>query len=174
MAAPVKVPGKAPNTKEVPVYFKGLLKWVKHIQPDFKFENDGKWSMVIYLEGEELEKFRELQADNGLKNQLKRDEDGWYITLGRKCSFEIRGRKVGREPPRVFQVIEGKEVPVTEMVGNGSTGVAKCVMWGSKNFPGKNLRWEALRVDELVPYTSVMYEDGGEATKDMEKVEPLF
>lgn len=159
------------------VYFKGICKWVKHMQPDFKFEPDGKWSMCLYLEGEELEKFRKLAAKTGIKNQLKLDDDGWFITLSRKCSFEIRGKKVGREPPKVFRVAEDgtdRELPITEMVGNGSTGVAKCVLWGSKNFPGKNLRWEALRVDNLVPYTQDSYEGGEEETSDMKRVEPLF
>jgi len=169
MAVPVNVKSRP----EEAVYLKGICKWVKHLQPDFKFELDGKWSMVLYLEGEELDKARELQA-TGIKNTIKKDDDGWYITLSRKCSFDMRGKKVGREPPRVFTVEGEKEVPVTVMVGNGSTGTAKCILWGSKNFPGKNLRWEALRIDNLVPYNQDSYEDGGEKTADMKSIEPLF
>jgi hypothetical protein len=163
---------KKKRTEEV-VYLKGLCKWVKHLQPDFTWEPDGKWSMVIYLEGEELDKARKLQAQ-GIKNVIKNDDDGWFMTLSRKASYEVRGRKVGREPPRVFTVEGENEKPVTEMVGNSSTGTAKCVLWSSPNFPGKNLRWEALRVDTLVPYTQKDYPDGGEKTADMAKVEPLF
>lgn len=164
-----------PTRSETPVFLKGICKWVKHLAPDFQFEPDGKWSMVLYLEGEELDKARELQSQ-GIKNVIKKDDDGWYITLSRKCSYEIRGKKVGREPPRVFTIEPNgiTESPVLEMVGNGTTGTAKCMLWGSKNFPGKNLRWEALRVDNLVPYSQVDYPDGGEKTADMQKIEPLF
>ena len=163
---------KKKRTEEI-VYLKGIVKWCKHLQPDFTFEPDGKWSTVLYLEGEELDNARKLQAQ-GIKNQIKYDDDGWYITLSRKCSYDTRGKKVGREPPRVFTVEGDNEHPVTVMVGNGSTGTAKCVLWSSPNFPGKNLRWEAMRIDNLIPYTQTSYADGGEKTADMAKVEPLF
>jgi hypothetical protein len=165
----------AGKRSEEAVYLKGICKWVKHLQPDFKWEPDGKWSMVIYLEGEELEKARLLIGRDKIKNSLRNDDDGWYLTLSRKCSYEVRGRKVGREPPKVFRMVDGVEVPITEMVGNGSSGVAKCILWSSTNFPGKNLRWEALRVDNLVPFnTETDYPDGGESIKELKQQEPLF
>lgn len=137
--------------QEEDVYLKGKVKWCKHLQPDFAFEPQGKWSVVMYLEGAELEKARELQAQ-GIKNTIRKDDDGWYITLSRKCSYEVRGKHVGRTPPEVFRLDADKKIPIDTRVGNGSDGVAKCVLWSSPNFPGKNLRWEALRIDNLVEY----------------------
>lgn len=139
---------------EEDVILKGKIKWCKHLQPDFTFEKAGKWSVVMYLEGAELEKARELQAQ-GIKNTIRKDDDGWYITLSRKCSYEVRGKHVGRTPPEVFRMEGGKKIPIDTRVGNGSDGVAKCVLWSSTNFPGKNLRWEALRVDNLIEYEDI-------------------
>jgi hypothetical protein len=163
--------GRKKRTEEE-VFLKGKFKWMKHIAPDFQFEPDGKWSTVLYLDGEELEKARKLQGQ-GIKNVIKNDDDGWYITLSRKCSYEVRGKKVGREPPKVFRMEGDKEIPITGLVGNGSDGIAKCILWSSPNFPGKNLRWEAARVDNLVEFsTEKDYPDGGESLKTLKKQEP--
>lgn len=140
-----------PTRGEEEVMLKGKIKWCKHLVPDTTFEAVGKWSVVMYLEGAELDKARELQGQ-GIKNTIKKDEDGWYITLSRKCSYEVRGKHIGRTPPEVFRLVNGAKEPLVRPIGNGSDGVAKCVLWSSKNFPGKNLRWEALRVDNLVEY----------------------
>ena len=163
-------------TKDQDVFLKGTLKWVKHLQPDFQWEPDGKWSCVVYLVGPELDKARELQG-KGIKNTIKKDDDGWHMTLSRKCSYETKGRKIGREPPKVFQMVGDREEPVVVPIGNGSTGIAKCILWSSPNFPGANLRWEALRVDSLVPFNiKEDYPDGGESIKELilQEEEALF
>lgn len=158
--------------KEEEIFLRGTLKWVKHLQPDFQFDPGGKWSTVIYLVGDDLEKFRELQAQ-GIKNTLRKDEDGWFTTLSRKCSYQVRGRHVGREPPKVFQTKDGQNIPLTDPVGNGSSGTAKCILWSTPNFPGKNIRWEELRIDTLIPYTaSTAYPDGGESLTNFEDKPP--
>lgn len=136
---------------EEEVYVKGKVKWCKHLSPDFQFDAAGKWSVVMYVDGAELEKVREYQAQ-GIKNTLKKDDDGWFITLSRKCSYEVRGKHVGRTPPEVFRMDGEHKIPIDVRVGNGSDGIAKCILWSSPNFPGKNLRWEALRIDNLVEY----------------------
>lgn len=156
--------------KEETVYLKGKIKWCKHIRPDTEYN---KWSVVMYITGEELEKVREWQG-MGIKNKLKKDDaDGWYITLSRKTSITVKGREVGLEPPRVVDP-EGK--PIDKPIGNGSDGVAKCVLWSSKNYPGKNLRWEALRIDNLIEFTPEKdFVDGGEGIKELREVpEELF
>jgi len=139
------------NRSEEEVTLKGKIKWCKHIVPDTTFEPGGKWSVVIYLEGKELDKARELQAQ-GIKNTIKKDEDGWYMTVSRKASYEVRGKHIGRTPPEVFRVVDGMKETINRPVGNGSDGVIKAMLWSSKNFPGKNLRWEALRIDNLIEY----------------------
>lgn len=175
----VWVQGDRPKTfrREEEVFLKGIFKWTKHLRPDMTFP-PGKWSTNIYLEGTELEKFREWQAD-GIKNNLKKDEDGWYAALNRKCSIETKGGKiVGLEPPFVFREENGNKIPITDLVGNGSTGIAKCILWEFNPTPqikGKALRWESLRIDNLVPYSPANdFPDQGESLKTYDKQEALF
>lgn len=145
----------AGQRKEEEVYIKGIVKWCKHMRPDMTFA-PGKWSTNLYIEGLELERVRIWQAE-GIKNKVNHDDDGWFITLSRKCSLTTKGGKVvGLEPPFVFRMEGDNKVPLTELVGNGSTGVAKCALWSFNPTPqisGKALRWESLRIDNLVPYS---------------------
>ncbi len=162
--------------KEEEVFLKGKIKWCKHLRPDDLYP-PGKWSVVMYIEGEELEKVRKWQA-MGIKNAVKYDEtDGWYITLSRKVSITVKGHERGMDPPKV---IDKDGVPITVMVGNGSDGVAKCVLWSYNPTPtikGTALRWEGLRVDNLIPFDSNKdYPDGGESIRTLkeEPSEQLF
>lgn len=159
--------------REEEVFLKGKIKWCKHIKPDSMYN---KWSVVMYINGPELDKAREWQA-MGIKNTIKKDDDGWFITLSRKCVITVKGRDVGMAPPNVFTVEKGPdgdvEVPVLEAVGNGSDGVAKCILWSSKNYPGRNLRWEALRIDTLLKFdTKRDYPDGGASLETLKAEEP--
>lgn len=158
-------------TKDEEVFLKGKIKWCKHIRPDPTYN---KWSVVMYVTGEDLEKVREWQAA-GIKNAVKKDEDGWFITLSRKTSINVRGKEVGLEPPKVTNP---DLTPITTMVGNGSDGIAKCVLWSFNPQPGisgKALRWESLRVDNLVPFNPDNdYPDGGESLQTLKKEEALF
>lgn len=172
-------PRTKPRRGEETVYITGTIKWCKHLQPDFQFEAAGKWSVVMYLAGPELEKVRLLVAQKGLKNSIRNDDDGWYITLGRKCTYTVNGRTIGREPPEVFRMADDGEthVPIDSRIGNGSTGVAKCVIWSSPKFPGSNLRWEALRVDNLVEFNPQSdFPDGGAYLEELKQqpTEKLF
>jgi hypothetical protein len=154
--------------KDEEVFLKGKIKWCKHIRPDATYN---KWSVTMYIAGAELDKAREWQA-MGIKNTIKKDDDGWYITLSRKTSITVKNREIGLEPPHVVDK-EGK--PITEMVGNGSDGVAKCILWSTRNYPGKNLRWEALRVDNFIPFTPANdYPDGGESLENLKKEPELL
>lgn len=162
--------------KDEEVFLKGKIKWCKHIRPDMMFE-PGKWSVVMYIEGDELEKVREWQSQ-GIKNKVQKDPngEGWFITLSRKVSIQAKGRTIGNEPPKV---IDKEGVPITTMVGNGSDGIAKCLLWSynpSPGISGKALRWEALRVDNLIPFnTETDYPDGGESIRTLKnEPEQLF
>lgn len=158
--------------REEEVFIKGKIKWCKHLRPDMTFA-PGKWSVVMYIEGPELEKVREWQAD-GIRNSVKKDDDGWYITLSRKCAITVRGREVGLEPPKV---IDKEGNVIAGLVGNGSDGVAKCMLWTFNPTPqisGKALRWEALRVDNLVTYAEGNDYPVEELTTLKEQPEMLF
>lgn len=145
--------------KEEEVFLKGKIKWCKHIRPDTQWS---KWSVVMYVDGLELDKVREWQSQ-GIKNSVKKDADGWYITLSRKTTLLYKGKEIGLEPPRV---VDKMGVPIDRNIGNGSDGVAGCILWTSKNYPGKNLRWVTLRVDNMVEFNAETdYIDKGEGLK---------
>lgn len=162
------------NRRDEEVFLKGKIKWCKHLKPDTRFEP--KWSVVMYVEGEELEKVREWQAQ-GIKNKVSKDDDGWFITLSRKTEIKTKqGRAIGMEPPKV---IDKEGSPIVTMVGNGSDGIAKCTLWTFNPQPGisgKALRWEGLRVDNLIPFDSDRdYPDGGESIRTLKnEPEQLF
>src|SRR6267378_1571744 len=99
--------------KEDIVYLKGTIKWCKHIRPDATYN---KWSVVLYVDGPELEKVREWQA-LGIKNKVSKDDDGWFITLSRKTSMTVKGKEVGMAPPRV---VDAEGQPLDKNIGNGS------------------------------------------------------
>lgn len=167
--------------KEEEVFLKGWVKWCKHIKPDMTY-GDGKWSVDMYIEGLELEKVREWQS-LGIKNSVKKDpnENAWYIRLSRKCALVTRdGRKRGLEPPFVYQQVGENKIPITTLVGNGSTGVAKCHLWRFNPEPhikGIALRWESLRIDNLIKYDAdhdMTAIDNKNMLENMDKQEPLF
>jgi len=156
----------AGSRREDIVYLKGTIKWCKHIRPDPTYD---KWSVVMYVDGPELDKVREWQA-LGIKNKVQKDDDGWFITLSRKTSLQFKGTIKGLQPPRV---VDPQGIPIDKPVGNGSTGVAKCILWMSKLYPGKNLRWEALRVDNLVEFDPEKdFVDKGEGIKELREQTP--
>ena len=136
------------------VYLQGKVKWFRAQQPD----EYGKWKHVLYPNAESLEKIRDLQLSQdgvtGIKNVLKKDEDGYSMTFSRPASKEIRGKIVGFAPPDVFES-DGKTPMRNVNVGNGSDVTTKIAVY-SHGTPGggraKAARWESSRIDNLVPY----------------------
>lgn len=129
------------------VYLQGKAKWARLTVPD----QYGHWSIVLYPNAESKAKIQDL-ISRGLKNNLKKDEDGEYMTFRRPTSKDIRGKVVGFAPP---EVIQGDGVtPLREaLVGNGSDVTVKVEVYGFKRFPGVAARLQAVRVDTLVPYS---------------------
>jgi hypothetical protein len=138
-------------------YISGKAKWFFHNRLDLY----GTWSHVLYPDQKSLEIIRELQAE-GVKNQLKKDDDGYYIRIRRPTSIELYsavGKKtVAMEPPRVVDA-DGK--PVTEPVGNGSLVTTRLEVYTHKTPPApgsttpgkaKAMRWGGSRIDDLIPY----------------------
>jgi len=138
------------------VFFRGKVKWFRPEQ----LNDWGKWSHVIYPDNESLEKIRELQAE-GVKNVLKKDDDGYFISIGRASSLNRRTPGAGVKivaltPP---EVIDKDGHPVRGVaVGNGSDVTTKVEVY-SHGTPGggkaKAMRWVSSRIDNLVPYEPV-------------------
>ena len=169
------------NTTEF-VYVKGKLKWHRHQQPN----EWNKWSVCLYPDPSSLEKIRDLQSE-GLKNVIKKDEDGYYTTFGRPASKEIRGRMQGFAPPLVLDgsitLEDGSHPPLDPKVqiGNGSDGTLKLEVYKHKTPGGgtaKAARWLSTLVHNLIPYSSMedLDENAQRAAKglDSSQTEPLF
>lgn len=138
------------------IYLQGKAKWFKHQMPN-KF---GNWSHDIYLNDESIEKVKKLQETkgktDGIKNAIKEDDDGKYISLSRPQSKTIRGKVVGFAPPEVL----GRDgLPLHDMlVGNGSDITTKLEYYTYRkpfgDGRGSAIRWASTRVDNLVPFTT--------------------
>lgn len=132
-------------------YVSGKLFWVKHKVPE-AYGEDRFWSVTIYPDAEGMKAVSRLREAPSVLNKLKEDDDGEYIRFKRACQKKVRGTWRVYDPPTVLDR-EGK--PLDDLIGNGSDGTVKLEVYKwSTPFPGKAARWESLKVDNLVPYTS--------------------
>jgi len=131
------------------VFVKGKLSWVKTTVPN----EWGKWTCTIHPNEESLNKIRDLQAE-GVKNVLKKDDDGYYVTFSRPTQKMIKGKVIGLAPPEVLQA-DGKTPLTGQLVGNGSDGVVKVEVY-SHSTPGggkaKAARLLSIKIDNLIPF----------------------
>lgn len=102
------------------VKIEGALSWVKvdpsNPEPPFGEEKSGKWSCCIHPKPEGVELIRDLQAV-GLKNVVKKDENGYYTKFSRPCfKFNKEGVKTKDFGSPKLTGAEPKEI------GNGSLG----------------------------------------------------
>jgi hypothetical protein len=139
------------------VYLQGKAKWVRVSTPDMY----GKYAMVLYPNEESLakiKKLKEIQTINGrqyegLKNKLRRDEDGDSMAFGCHAEKIIKGvRRLYAAP----MILDKDNLPIHVNVGNGSEVTIKIETYsyqppGSK-IGGTAARLVSIRVDKLVPY----------------------
>lgn len=139
------------------VYLKGKTKWFWHN----KLDKYNKWSHRLYPDTDSLEKVRELQTQ-GVKNTIKKDEDGWYVNLTRSPTIKkktaLGETSIAMEPPKV---VDKDGQPYMGFVGHGSDVTTKMYVYEHRTpappgstIPGKAkaMRWDASRIDNLVPY----------------------
>ena len=131
------------------VYIQGKVSWVKYVTPDPLYN---KWSVQIHPNQEGIEKIRDLQTE-GVKNQFKKDEDGYYINFSRPTERKIKGKIIGMTPP---VVLNNEGIPMDGVaIGNGSTGTLKLEIYSHPTPSGskaKAARWAGLKIDDLVPF----------------------
>ncbi len=137
-------------TKTEYVYIQGKVSWLKA-----RTTNQwNKYSVQIHPKPADLEKIRDLQAE-GLKNMIKKDEDGYFVTFNRPVSKSFKSGKVlTYTPPEVFDK-DGN--PFDGPVGNGSDATLKIEVYQHETPGGgraKAARWVSARIDNLVPYES--------------------
>jgi|SRR5882762_929864 len=130
------------------IYIQGKVAWFKPNIPN-KWD---KYSVQIHPQPKDLEVIRDLQA-RGLKNQMKKDDDGYFIHFTRPISKRFQSGKI-----RVFEPIEVFDkagVPYDGPVGNGSDATLKIEVY-EHEVPGGGksvaARWVSARIDNLVPY----------------------
>jgi len=149
------------------VYLQGKTKWFRHSAPN----QWGNWAHDLYLDPPSLEKWKELQEGGediqGIKNQLRKDEDGYFVTLRRPIEKQMKtGKKMGFSPPDVYMA-DGVTPLRGVLVGNGSDITTKLEVYthfipGSTNKKARAIRWLSSKVDNLVPF---------ENTKDLHEIE---
>lgn len=136
------------------IYLHGMFNWVRTPQLD----QYGKWSTQCYLTPESLEIVRELQL-KGLKNRLRKDDDGYNVTLSCPPSKITKTGKTITFPAPTLLIKDenGQPIPLTVPVGHGSKGIAKLDVYEHvvPNSTAKAVawRWTSLLVEELIPFT---------------------
>lgn len=135
-------------------FFQGKGKWARLDAPDTKFNTDGRWSIVQCLNNEGINKFLELK-NMGLKNQIKKDDDGTSVTWSRPCQKMIRGKLKAFEPVQIVDK-DGRPLPRSTQIGNGSDVTCKIEIY-FYNTPQKieacAARLVSVRIDNLIEYT---------------------
>lgn len=154
------------------VFLQGKAKWAKLVTPDTKFN---RWGIVLYMDKASLDIFNEMKKE-GVKNVLKKDEDGYHAQFSRPCSKLIRGKVIGFAPPEVLES-DGKSVLRNALVGNGSDVTIKLEQYWYKTPIGEMesaVRLLSVRVDTLVPFemSKDFDEDQLRAVKNLDKQPP--
>lgn len=131
-------------------YVSGKLSWVRVVKPDLTYNC---WTVTLHPDSESLERIREWQGD-GLKNQIKKDEDGWNVKF--RCNVS-RERKDGSvwtfEAPKCVDK-DGRPMDGST-IGNGSAGTVKLEVY-EHGTPGGGkaiaARLVGVKIDDLVPF----------------------
>lgn len=138
------------------VYVTGKLSWLTYENLD-KYD---KWSVVVHPNPESLEVLRDLQSQ-GMKNNMKKDEDGYFMRFSRvPQKTTARGKTLVFKPPKVLDGTKpdgkGGFMPIEGIrIGNGSTGVVKINVYEHPTPQGGKsvaCRFESARIDDLVPF----------------------
>ena len=132
-------------------YISGKASWCKTKSPE-TFGNDSFWSATIHPDAKGLEFAREL-ASKGMKNHIKKDDDGWFIKFKRPTYRKLRsGIKAAMIAP---EVIDADNKPFDGLIGNGSDCTFKLEVYDHNTPTGgkaKAARLASIKVHNLVPY----------------------
>jgi hypothetical protein len=146
--------------------FHGKVRWIHAVA----LNNFGRWSITLEPDQKALERIRELQAE-GLKNTLRKDDDGvWSVNFHRDPNKTIRGKIITFAAPKV---IGPDGLPMDgSKIGRGSDVTARVEVYrsGPKSmYKYVACRWDAVRVDSLVPFNvdRDMGKDEAEALKNL-------
>lgn len=130
------------------IYVQGKVSW-------FRASTVNKWnkySVQIHPNPKDLEIIRDLQGE-GLKNVIKKDDDGYFVSFTRPVTKEYKSGKIQSFAP--VQVFDKDGNPFEGNVGNGSDATLKIEVYEHETPGGgkaKAARWVSARIDNLVPF----------------------
>lgn len=141
------------------IYIQGKVSWFRA-----KTVNQwNKYSVQIHPNPADLEKIRDLQA-KGLKNVIKKDDDGYFVNFTRPVTKTFKSGKVQSYAP--VQVFDKEGKPLEDSIGNGSDATLKIEVY-EHEVPGGGkavaARWVSARIDNLIPFS--VEKDGFEEQK---------
>lgn len=162
--------------KSEDIFFKGKASWFRVIQGDPEYK---VWSVKLHFDQDSYSKFMQLKEDDGdvagIMNEVKKDDDGYFHVFKRQF-FKDFGK--GPEPLQPPLVLDANNQPWDPkvMVGNGSDITVKCELYRYKarmsKKQGRAIRLAAVRIDNLVPYSTDSYtDDQKKVIKGMDQVE---
>lgn len=131
-------------------FFKGKAKWAHLVKPDPKFPD--AWSMQFYPDAESMDRINKLKSGKpAILNEVKKDEDGYYVKLRRPVQKNIRGVLTPLGAPIVTKA--DNTILTDVWVGNGSDVTVGCEVYTYRKGDGLAIRLKTVRVDNLVPFT---------------------
>jgi hypothetical protein len=152
-------------------FVQGKLSDCYLVRPHMQF---GKWIVILHPTPDSLEKIRDWQG-RGMKNVLKKDEDGYYTRFG--CPVQ-RERKNGTMWAFEAPVVVDKDNRPMDgsIVGNGSDGTLKLEVY-EHGTPGGGkaiaARLVGVRIENLVKIDAEEA-PGADGYKDLRETKPLF
>jgi hypothetical protein len=135
------------NSKIIDIH--GKIKYIHAVN----LNKYGVWSCTLYPDTASLEVLRDLQSQ-GLKNVMKKDEEGYYMQFKRDPTKQMNGRVIAFTAPKVLDK-EGK--PFDGMkVGWGSDATLRLEVYpyGGKNGIARGVaaRWDAIKILNLIEF----------------------
>lgn len=159
--------------RSVEHFISGKVKWFK---PN-ELNPWGKRTHVMYPNKEGVELIQTLIERDGIKNSLKRDDEGYYLTLSTPNKVTWRGEEQLLPAPKVVDgtktLPDGSHPAFDGKLGNGSEVTSKIQQYfyteRVTKKDGSAIRWLSSRIDNLIPYEPT--KDGSSA--DQKQIEGL-
>lgn len=133
----------------------GEFYWVRSQTPE-EYLGKSAWKFMLRPTQDSLMKIMDMQS-KGVKNQLRKDDKGYYINFSRPTEKKNKKGEVTQrfDAPKVFGA-DGL-TPIAELIGNGSKGKARIELYEHKTPNGGKAyaaRWDSMIVTDLIKYES--------------------
>lgn len=138
------------------LFLAGKCKWANRLtQPDQMYKC---WSLVLYPNEASYSKILELKAGKegiqGILNVIKKDEEGYNITLKRPTEKLMKGKLTAFVPPVLLNP-DNSPFNTAVGIGNGTDVTCKIEYYDYKRPTGGRgsaIRLESVRIDNLIPF----------------------